>query len=358
MIFGKKLNVAFVGVKRKPSDFNESYWENFIRFHLELPYYFAKYSNCKIDVTTVEKINYKRVFSCGSSVRCITEYEYLNPEFDATHEPYDVVVHWRKWFDEFYMPSAMNVILSQDHSYSEQWKLNVKCAVDSKKLFGILVFPEWHKKNTLNELEGIVDESMLFDGLTFGVDTDIYYPDSDYRLRYDLLWASDPGRGLENLVEQFLLLWKKDRRYRLTVTYPDYVTKDSVYKFSQFFKHPGVRHIPNLRNCPDLWNLFNRSMFLPYTSNFKEPSSRCYRQAQAAGMIVMYPENMGTPSDIIKNNVDGIIVQHDKICDKILEINNDDKIVESISTNASNFAKTQNWEVQANKFYNFFVSKL
>lgn len=339
------LKVAFVGMKRPPSDMPDGYWPTFVRFHMEIPYYYARYSKCDVTLVTTESVEYCETFDSGGSIKCITENEYISGT-----DKLDVVVHWRKWFDEFYDDRARNVILSQDHSYSEEWKFNVISAWNAKHLDGILVFPTWHKENVARELVHI-PRSNLYEGLTLGVDTDIYMPTS--KDPYHLLWASDPGRGLDALINPFLRLWSKDRRFRLTVTYPDYVKPESVTRFASFLKHPGVKHMPGVRNGPILWDLFNSAGILPYTSTFPEPSSRCHRQAQAAGCMVLYPPNMGSPSHLIENGITGIVDSIEHWPDIISRAVTSGRCGE-IGYNARTFAISENWEVQAKRFYKFF----
>ncbi len=344
----KNLRVAFVGVKRPPSDMPDGYWPTFVRFHLELPYYYAAHAPCDVVITTTEKVSYEEKFSSGGSIRCVTESQYV----DLTDlGEFDVIVHWRKWHDNLYDHLARNVILSQDHSYGEEWKNPVRDAIGSDSLDGILVFPAWHKENTARELAGIVPRSRLYEGLTLGVDTEVYRPmDKD---PFSLLWASDPGRGLETLINPFLRLWSADRRFQLTVTYPDYVKPESVRRFDSFLKHPGVKHLPGVRNGQKLWDLFNSAAFLPYSSTFMEPSSRCHRQAMAAGCVVLYPPNAGTPSDLIEDGLTGIVAPVEQWPDVIRSMISTGRRDE-IGQNARTFAVSENWAVQAKRFHDFF----
>lgn len=351
----RPLYVAFVGVKRNPSDLPPDYFPTFVKFHLELPWYYARFSDCRVHLTTTEPVDYSESFNGNGTISSITEGQYLDQDYKPNHHPYDVVVHWRKWHDDLYMPGARNVVLTQDHSYSSEWKNNVLNAFSEKKLDGILVFPTWHKQNTFTELGGIIPLKNLYEGMTLGVDTDIYTP--EHKNKFSLLWASDPGRGLDRLIHPFLNLWKMDRRFTLTVTYPDYVKPESVARFSSFLSHPGVRHITNVRNGPALWSLFNTCSFLPYSSNFMEPSSRCHRQAMAAGCMVLYPPSMGTPSALIENGLTGI-VEEPELWPTVINNAMNSGRVEEIGRNARSFAISENWSVQASRFYNFFSKDL
>lgn len=341
------MKVAFVGVKRLLSDMPDGYWPTFVRFHLELPWYYAKHGPCDVVLTTVEPTQYSEQFDSGGSIRTMTESEYID-----SNDRFDVIVHWRKWYDELADSLAQNVLLSQDHSYSNEWLTKVKNAYNDGILSGILVFPEWHKNRIFSELAGSFPFEKLFSGMTLGVDTEIYKPEQNDP--FNLLWASDPGRGLAELIEPFHRLWTTDRRYVLTVTYPDYVKPESLLRFSSFLKHPGVRHMPSVRNGQALWSLFNSAGFLPYSSTFPEPSSRCHRQAMAAGAVVLYPPSMGTPSDLIENDVNGIVTNPSNFHDVIKLLSSNQEKCKLIVNNARNLAESENWQVQARRFCEFF----
>lgn len=342
------MKVAFVGIKRSPSDMPPGYWQTFVRYHLELPWYYARHALIDVDIVHPEPIPYVESFDSGGSIRCITEQQYLN-EFGPV---YDVVIHWRKWFDYLYDAGSRNVILSQDHSYSSEWKSDVDNAFQNDFLDGILVFPTWHKENVAQELRGIVPYDRLYEGMTLGVDTDVYMPGT--KDPYGLLWASDPGRGLAALINPFLRLWQKDRRYHLTVTYPDYVKPEAVSRYSSFLRHPAVRHLEGVRNGPALWDLFNTAAFLPYSSTFPEPSSRCHRQAMAAGCVVLYPPDAGTPSRLIEPGMTGIVDPVSLWPDVIHTMVSTGRWQE-IGHNARKFALSENWAVQAQRFHRFFT---
>lgn len=353
----RPLYVAFVGMRRDPSSMPADYWPTFVRFHLELPWYYARHSDCRVHLTTTAPVEYSQNFTeiGGGSISTLTEGQFLDPFFKENHHPYDVVVHWRKWCDELYVPGARNVILSQDHSYSVEWKRDVQNAYQTGRLDGILVFPTWHKENTAIELDGIVPLDRLYDGMTLGVDTDVYCP--NVKDPFSLLWASDPGRGLDSLINPFLRLWNKDRRFHLTVTYPDYVKPETVARFSHFLKHPGVTHLPGVRNGTVLWELFNKAAFLPYSSTFPEPSSRCHRQAMAAGCTVLYPPGMGTPSRLIEHGLTGIVEQPDIWPDIVNGMATSGRW-QDVGRNARAYALSENWSTQARRFFNFFSKDL
>ncbi len=104
--------------------------------------------------------------------------------------------------------------------------------------------------------------------LLCGVDTDVYKPNWQTKNPFDMLWSSDPGRGLTGAVELAIKLYKKDKRFNLTVCYPDYV------KNVQPVSHPAIKWLGNVSNSQQLFDLFNNCGIFPYTSTFKEPSSR------------------------------------------------------------------------------------
>lgn len=328
------------------------YWPTFVRYHLELPWYYARHSNCRVHVTTTESVLYSENFTQegGGTISTLSEHQFLDPFYKEEHNPYDVVVHWRKWFPDLYVPGARNVILSQDHSYSQEWRDTVRQAWLLGHLDGILVFPTWHRRQVAAET--LMPNDRLYEGLTLGVDVHTYHPGN--KDPFHLLWASDPGRGLDRLIEPFLKLWNRDRRFRLTVTYPDYVQPATLSPFQMFFRHPGVTHRPGLRNGPELWNLFNDSGFLPYSSTFPEPSSRCHRQAQAAGSVVLYPPGMGTPSELIEPWKDGVVRDPSEWPDLIQQIVDGNGIYQDLSQSARRFAMSESWEVQAKRFYDKF----
>lgn len=338
------LNIAFVGMGRDPRTLPKNYLYNFIRYHLELPYYYQRYADINVSLT----FNHELDDYLEDQEDCERLFLYTEREFSALKEHFDVVIHWRKWNEQCYREEAVNLILSQDHSYGNEWKKNVWFARDQGKLTGILVFPEWHKKNTDRELEGRVP---LFEGVTLGVDTEIFYPGD--RDPYKLLWASDPGRGLQELIPVFLEL-RRYASYQLFITWPDYVQKESLVRYNSFFKLPGVNVIGQIPNDENLWKLFRDCGTLPYTSTFPEPSSRCHRQAMACGALVLYPENMGTPSDLLSKSGAGVVANPSTWAQKIYNLHKDDSWY-SIANKAVDIAVSENWEVQAKRFYDLAV---
>lgn len=342
----KQLKVAFVGMKRAPSEIGLDYFSTFVKYHLELPWYYAKFANISVDLVVTEDVVWTREFKSDGNITTITENQYK-----TTDTAYDAVIHWRKWHKDLFSFNSRNFMLCQDHSFSDEWKRNTKDAAKSGELNGILVFPGWHKENTARELDGIITKEHLYDGLTLGVDTQTYTPGE--KDPYHLLWASDPGRGLDRLIPVFLKLYSFSSKFKLTVTCPDYVKPEQLARYQQFFNYPGVTFKP-LKNGPELWNLFNTCGILPYTSTFPEPSSRCHRQAQAAGCVVLYPPFMGTPSQQIDDDETGFVRPISEWPELIRDIINSGDY-KRIGQNARDFAVSENWEVQAQRFYNFLL---
>lgn len=351
------MRIAFVGIEKNWKDLEDKdYTNKFVKYHLELPWYFAEFGGndvwvvSEFDLLTTRRVwtnscwNKPLSFPSGGSIRCIRPMEFkLRSEF------IDVVVHWRKWFDEFYR-DGKNVINSQDHSYSQEWLNTVRRADEDNKLDGILCFPKWHEENLKREIH-FLDDKKFISGLTLGVDTEIYCPKRP-KNKFDLLWASDPGRGINGVIELIIKLFQRDKRFKLHICWPDY------HSGNMNISHPAIQFHKNLDNGPALWDLFNTCGFLPYTSTFREPSSRAHRQAMAAGCVVLYPENMGTPSDLITNGVDGIVGGSiDDWVEKIIEYANDDETYELMSMNARALAFHENWEVQAKRFNEYFGSE-
>lgn len=332
------MRIAFVGVKRKYWELPPEYRDPFNQYHLELPYYYAKPGN-SVTVTTVDYHDAPRLVGRGDLV-CI-------PEGDSGLHEFDVVIHWRKWFPEFYHPEAVNVINCQDHTFSKEWRDSVQQAFNEKKLYGILCFPGWHKRNL--QAESCLPQERLLDGVTLGVDTEVYRP-SPGKDPYQMLWASDPGRGLDGAIGLAIQLFHRDKRFRLHVCHPDYARGNRV-------NHPAIIWHGNVNNGPKLWDLFNTTGILPYTSTFFEPSSRAHRQAQAAGSMVLYPPRMGTPSELIVDDQTGIVRDPSRWVDIIEEkVKSGDW--ERLGKNARDFAVSENWDVQAERFNRLFENIL
>lgn len=337
------MKIAFVGIEKNWEVLEEKkYVENFVKYHLELPWYYSYFGNN--DVTVVS--NYKKIIN--SSLRIEDEYGFIK-----NNEKYNVVIHWRKWNEHLYKKNSVNVINSQDHSYSYEWLLNLRRAVEKNKLYGILCFPHWHKDRLKQEigiyLQEKIDKVNFIDGFTLGVDTDIYKP-AVFKDKHTMLWASDPNRGLPDAIKLFGELLKEDKRFKFHICWPDYVFTHLDFKL----KHPNIKIHKNLMNGKKLWSLFNESGFLPYTSAFMEPSSRCHRQAQSSGCVVLYPKNMGTPSDLLKKTKSGVVDDISKWKNIILDYVNDDKKYFNMSYKARKLAVDENWKVQAKRFNEYF----
>jgi len=343
------MKIAFVGVKRKYLELPKEYIYNFNRYHLELPFYYARDGENDVTITTVDMTvssDYFRLIGDGLKHPKFLEMQ-MESEFQKSSEKFDVVIHWRKWFPELYRPEALNLLNCQDHSFSSEWKDSVRQAMNAGQLYGILCFPTWHQRN-LHQETGIPMERLLA-GVTLGVDTDIYRP-ALVKDPYQMLWASDPGRGLTNASLLAVELFQRDKRFRLHVCQPDYA------KGILPIRHPAIVECGNVQNGPRLWELFNSSGILPYTSTFSEPSSRAHRQAQAAGCLVLYPPFMGTPSELPDANVNRIVRPVAEWRDIILNQ------VESGSWKtfgelARAHAISENWPVQAQRF-NLLMNKI
>ena len=340
------MKIAFVGVKRKFSEIPEDYRDHFVRYHLELPWYYARDGKNDVYVTTVDHDGAPYKFEAGGSIRCVLEDRLEN------HGPFDIIIHWRKWFDEFaFSDGEIGVINCQDHSFSQEWKRTVVDEFRNGKLKAILCFPTWHKQNLFTELDGALPIEHLWDGLTLGVDTDVYKPDWSSKDPYKLLWSSDPGRGLQRAVELAIKLHARDRRFQLHVCFPDYVS-DSI----QPIRHPAIVWRGKIANGPELWDLFNTSGVLPYTSCFKEPSSRAHRQAMSAGSLVLYPPDMGSPSHLIPSDA-GVVTSADTWVDIIYrEVSSGGWMTYGYA--AREYAISENWAVQANRFNKFFEQRV
>lgn len=333
------MRIAFVGIKRLYKEMPESYRDSFDQYHLELPYYYAKAGN-DVHIVTVDSVREMRSVGSGTLSRVTEDW------FKKTELKYDVVIHWRKWFPDLYKPGAVNVINCQDHSFSNEWIDTVRKAKWNEQLYGILCFPHWHKQEII-DTTGFA-KNRLLDGVTLGVDTDVYKPIED-KDPYQLLWASDPGRGFQRIVPIVLELFRRDKRYRLNVCYPDYVKNFPPIVHPAFVWHGSVP------NGGQLQELFNKCGVLPYPSTFKEPSSRAHRQAQAAGSLVLYPPAMGTPSDLIGDDQNGIVSDPAGWADIIHH-----KVVSGdwrrLGKNARELALSENWDVQAARFNKLFES--
>lgn len=337
---GELLKVAFVGVKRKYQDMPEGYRDAFTRFHLEIPWYYAR-GDMEVTVTTVDHSGYIDSLDTGGQFL----FYVREDEFRKSDYKWDVVVHWRKWFPELYRPEAINVMMSQDHSFSKEWQDSARDAFLKKELYGIMCFPTWHKKNTLHECPWLTEDRVI-EGLHFGVDTDIYAPSSD-KNPYDMLWASDPGRGLDRAIRVAMQLHAMDRRFKLHVCYPDYCRRPDVPKHSALVDHGQVPNGVHLRR------LFNCCGVMPYTSTFPEPSSRSHRQAMAAESLVLYPQNMGTPSFLIKHMETGVVSDCGEWPRTIIRLVSSGQWA-VIGKAAREYAISESWAVQADRFVRYF----
>jgi glycosyltransferase involved in cell wall biosynthesis len=332
------MKIFFIGFNRNYSTLPKDYADAFNKYHLEIPYYYARDGKNDVTIFTPDYEDDGISFENGGSLTC-----KKRDSFNLFKGNADVVVHWRSWFEEFFDSSAENFIHLCDHSYSDEWKIKVSHSFNDSKLSGVLCYASWHKRYLKSKLFFLPDLA-FFVNVTLGVDTEIYYPkDKD---THSMLWSSDPGRGLSGALDLVAKLYSCDKRFRLHVCFPDYCKISKI-------DHPAVVWHGSLNNGVELWDLFNCSAILPYTSTFLEPSSRAHRQAQAAGAMVLYPPNMGSPSELIQNGLTGIVEPIGKWSSIILKnVNSGEWKV--IGDFARVFAETQTWKVQAQNFNKLF----
>jgi hypothetical protein len=75
----------------------------------------------------------------------------------------------------------------------------------------------------------------------------------------------------------------------------------------------------------------------------------------AAGAMILYPPNMGTPSNLIENGKTGIVSQVDTWKDTILYFSQNRDEYNIVTTEARKLAVAERWEVQASRFYTYFT---
>lgn len=338
------MKIAIVGIKRKYQEISEEYRSLFNRFHLEIPYYYARDGQNDVVISTVDyEEDQPTKFSAGVGSLICKKEQFVRDE------KFDVVIHWRAWNESLYKPEAINVMLSQDHSFSDQWQRDASAAFTQGKLYGILCFRTWHARNTLRECPWLTEERVILD-TTFGVDTDVYYPSSD-KNPYEMLWSSDPGRGLDDAILLALRLHQRDKRFKLHICYPDYV------RHPQRLNHPALIWHGFVPAGEMLFDIFRTTGVLPYTSTFPEPSSRVHRQAQAAGSMVLYPKDMGTPSEVISHLETGIVSDIAGWAD-VIEDFVSSGVWKEISQRSRIFAVSEKWSVQAARFNDKMVDIL
>jgi hypothetical protein len=342
------VKVAFVGVKRDYSQLSTEYVRMFNKYHLEIPFYYAELGGNDVTVTTTNYTGEPELFSSGGSFRNEAEQSYLGGH---DHHRYDVIVHWRKFFPELYHKEAINVLHTCDHSYDPKWKQDVIEALQTGKLRKVICYKGWHLNNMAGELglDPVQVQSWLTDELTFGVDPEIYKP-APNKDRYSMLWSSDPGRGMTGAVQLAVSLFQRDQRFRLHICHPDYVKAQPI-------RHPAIVWHGNVNNGPELWKLFNETGILPYTSTFREPSSRAARQSQCAGSLTLYPPNMGTPSEYVRDMDTGVMRPMSQWADKIVEIVSGPEY-DRITSRAREQALSESWAVQADRFNKKFQTML
>lgn len=331
------MKVAFVGMPRPMSTVTPSYIDSFMKYHLELPWYFAEHGKMDV-VLTVKDDGFSRsyLFGGGGTLRVISESEWRRSKGGA-----QAVVHWRSYRPDLESDDCVNILHTCDHTYPEQWKQTVQSAYDRGRLGYISAYETWHVRQVSAELPGIPQDRFLI-GITLGVDTDVYRPIAG-RDPFKMLWASDPGRGLQLAVEVTAAVWNLDRRFRLHVCYPDYCPKPNLPRHPAFVDHG------NLKAGDELWDLWNSCSILPYSSTFPEPSCRCHRQSQASGMVVLYPPKMGTPSELIDHGVTGLVLPISEWPRALLDVTREGYPV--VSSRARKLAEDESWPVQSQRFY-------
>lgn len=338
------MKVAFVGVKRDYSKLDKNYVRFFNKYHLEIPFYYAELGGMDVTVTTTNYTGVHEDFPSGGRFWNEPELSWLGGHEKGRHE---VVVHWRDWFEDLYDKKAYNVLHTCDHTYSDEWKQKVRAAVTAGKLKAIICYRGWHAENMARELSQDghrlleIPKLQIITDLTFGVDPTIYTP-APNKDRRALLWSSDPGRGLMGAVQLAIQLHQRDKRFKLHICHPDYVKPNPI-------QHPAIVWHGNVPNGPELWKIFNETGVLLYTSTFREPSSRACRQAQAAGSLVCYPPNMGTPSEYIQDMDTGIMRNIPRWSETLLNVL-DSPDYDRICNLARKQALSESWEVQAKRF--------
>jgi glycosyltransferase involved in cell wall biosynthesis len=327
------LRVAFVGVERKYNELDPSYVWAFTHFHLEIPWYFAE-SGIDIVLTTPD-YNEPQTSVGHGSLEHVSESVF---KFSGGFGVKDAVVHWRKWRDDLSIDGVPNFVHLCDFNYGVSFVETMRSAAQKPCFAGVFAFRGWHKEQIEREMPFL--SGRVITDIALGVDPELYRPTQ--KDRFKMLWASDPGRGLEGVVKLAGDLWKRDRRYKLHVCYPDYV------KAPFSLSHPAIVVHRNLRNGPELGDLFNTSSFVPYTSTFPEPSSRVHTQGQAAGCVVLYPPNVGSPSSMIVDGETGYVRDVTSWADLIQGM--DDETFQRVSRGARDHSLTQRWGVRATQF--------
>lgn len=338
------MKIAFVGVRRSFQELaDRNYLFEFVKYHLETPYYFSALGKNDVTVVTIDYSDgYFLSFLTGGTLRYITERQ-----FETERNEYDVVVHWRSWFPTLSGLRGINLMHTCDHSYPADWIRSTVGAYRDGQLSGLLTHKGWHQRQ-MNKETGIPFDSLFLD-CAQGVDDDVFRPpDDDVSKKdpYQMLWASDPGRGLAHSIELALRLYQLDRSFRLHVCWPDYSPRPAYLP-----NHPAIVIHGALPCRSELFDLFNTTGVFPYTSTFLEPSSRAHRQAQAAGSMVLYPPDMGSPSELIQSPLTGIVAP---IQDWVRTIQ--DRVYDGswrdIGVAARRFAVSQSWAVQSQNFNN------
>jgi hypothetical protein len=328
------MRVAFVGMQRKLSELDPSYLRTFFQYHLEIPWYYAVHAGIDVLLVTSEPIRFTESFWTGGSFTCVHGDSW------KTSVDVDAVVHWRSFDPASARPDVPNILHTCDHSYPQAWLDTVRHASVQGLLHYISCYRTWHVEQVHSELGSVPEDRFLTD-LTLGVDSDLYRPEEG-RDPYKMLWASDPGRGLQQAMTVAMAAWTLDRRFRLHICYPDYSPKPDVPK------HPALVDRGYVKNGPELWELWNSCSILPYASSFKEPSSRAHRQSQSAGMVVLYPPDMGSPSRLIEHGRTGLVLPLGQWPRALLEAARGKHDV--VRSGGRELAVSEDWRVQASRF--------
>jgi len=188
-----------------------------------------------------------------------------------------------------------------------------------------------------------------------------------------VLFASSPSRGLKQLFQIFSILVKKDPKFELHVCVPERAKR---FKFEHIPFHKKIwrfkkdkndlASIYNFAPCQNLhyhsymppytkehWDLFKKCEYLVYPSVFTEPSSRVTTHARGAGCVILYPPNMGSPSDFLTHQVDAIIASPKKMVEEILYLEKHPEAKSKLITNSISAASHYTFEKQVENFTNY-----
>ncbi len=194
--------------------------------------------------------------------------------------------------------------------------------------------------------------------------------------RKTILFASNPARGLKPLVKIFSNLIKKDPEFVLHACVPE---RARGYKFktepnsllSRLLRRRDPKNslLYNYGACDNLcyhsylppyqqehWQLFKMCEYLVYPSTFTEPSSRVVTHARGAGCVILYPPDMGSPSDFLTHNVDAIVTKPEKMIDQILYLEEHPDAKAKLVANSIEAASRYTFENQVKSFTNYLTT--